>query len=123
MPPKPATIDEFLGAVTGARRAALDALRQTIRKTVPEAEECISYGIAAFRLDGEVIAGFAPTKKGCSYFPFSGSTLGTLAKALREYGQTKSALHFDPEQGLPASLVRKLLRARIAETKKPRRRR
>ena len=119
MPPKPTTIDEFLDGVTGARRAALDALRQTIRAAVPEAEECISYGIAAFRLDGEVIAGFAPTKKGCSYFPFSGSTLGTLAKELGEYGQTKSALHFDPEQGLPASLVRKLLRARIAETKRP----
>jgi len=119
MPPKPTTIDEFLDGATGARRAALDALRQTIRRAVPKAEECISYGIAAFRLDGEVIAGFAPTKKGCSYFPFSGSTLGTLAKELGEYGQTKSALHFDPEQGLPASLVRKLLRARIAETKRP----
>lgn len=119
MPRKPATIDEFLDGVTGARRAALDELRRTIRSAAPEAEECISYGIAAFRLDGQVIAGFAPTKKGCSYFPFSGRTLGALAKELRAYGQTKSALHFDPEQGLPAPLVRKLLRARIAETRKP----
>ncbi|HYV45114.1 MAG TPA: DUF1801 domain-containing protein [Myxococcaceae bacterium] len=117
MPRKPSTIDEFLDGVTGARRTALDALRRVIRAAVPKAEECISYGIAAFRLDGEVIAGFAPTKKGCSYFPFSGSTLGALARELREYSQTKSALHFDPEQGLPAPLVRKLLRARIAETK------
>jgi uncharacterized protein YdhG (YjbR/CyaY superfamily) len=114
---KPTTIDEFLDGVTGARRTALDALRRVIRAAVPKAEECISYGIAAFRFDGEVIAGFAPTKKGCSYFPFSGSTLGTLARELREYSQTKSALHFDPERGLPAPLVRKLLRARIAETK------
>ncbi|HEY8209413.1 MAG TPA: DUF1801 domain-containing protein [Myxococcaceae bacterium] len=119
MPRKPTTIDEFLAGVTGERRTALDALRRTIRSAVPKAEECISYGIAAFRLDGEVIAGFAPTKKGCSYFPFSGTTLGTLEKELGEYSQTKSALHFDPEEGLPASLVRKLLRARIAETKKP----
>lgn len=119
MPRKPTTIEEFLDGVTGARRAALDGLRRTIRSAAPEAEECISYGIAAFRLDGVVIAGFAPTRKGCSYFPFSGSTLGRLAKELRAYDQTKSALHFDPEQGLPAALVRKLLRARIAETKKP----
>ena len=117
MPLKPTTIDEFLDGVTGARRAALDELRRTIRAAVPKAEECISYSIAAFRLDGTVIAGFAPTRKGCSYFPFSGTTLGTLARELKAYGQTKSALHFDPEEGLPAPLVRKLLRARIAETK------
>jgi uncharacterized protein YdhG (YjbR/CyaY superfamily) len=116
MPRKPTTIDEFLAGVTGERRAALDALRSTIRKAVPKAEECISYGIAAFRLDGQVIAGFAPTKKGCSYFPFSGSTLGALAKELSAYEQTRSSLHFDPAKGLPAPLVRKLLRARIAET-------
>src|SRR4051794_11785611 len=99
MPRKPSTIDELLAGATGERRAALDDLRRTIRSVVPEAEECISYGIAAFRLDGQVIAGFAPTKKGCSYFPFSGSTLGTLAKELSAYSQTKSALHFDPEEG------------------------
>ena len=119
MPRKPTTIDEFLAGVTGGQRAALDDLRRTIRSAVPEAEECISYGIAAFRLDGHVVAGFAPTKKGCSYFPFSGSTLGTLAKELSGYKQTKSSLHFDPREGLPASLVRKLLRARIAETRQP----
>jgi len=119
MPRKPATIDEFLEDVTGARRAALDELRRTIRSAVPKAEECISYGMPAFRLGGEVIAGFAPTRKGCSYFPFSGRTLATLAKDLRAYGGTKGSLHFDPEQGLPASLVRKLLRARIAETRAP----
>jgi uncharacterized protein YdhG (YjbR/CyaY superfamily) len=117
MPRKPATIDELLEGVKGERRSALDDLRRTIHKAVPKAEECISYGIAAFRLDGQVIGGFAPTKKGCSYFPFSGSTLGTLAKELSGYSQTKSALHFDPAEGLPAPLVRKLLKARIAETK------
>src|SRR3954468_1251207 len=99
MPRKPATIDEFLAEVTGERRAALDDLRRTIRSAAPKAEECISYGIAAFRLDGEVIAGFAPTKKGCSYFPFSGTTLGTLAKELSGHEQTKSSLHFDPKKG------------------------
>jgi uncharacterized protein YdhG (YjbR/CyaY superfamily) len=56
------------------------------------------------------------TKKGCSYFPFSGSTLATLRADLRSYSQTKSALHFDPARPLPATLVRKLIKARIAET-------
>ncbi len=115
MPRKPTTIDAYLATVSPDRRATLEALRQTIRKTVPKAEECISYGIPAFRLDGVVIAGFAATAKGCSFFPFSGSTLGLLAADLKNYSQTKSSLHFAPDRPLPVVLVRKLLKSRIAE--------
>jgi uncharacterized protein YdhG (YjbR/CyaY superfamily) len=112
---KSATIDEYLANVNGAKRAALTKLRRLIRRLVPQAEECISYAMPAFRLRGKVIAGFAATSKGCSYFPFSGSTLGTLANELEGFDKTKSALHFTPEEPLPGGLVRKLLRARIAE--------
>lgn len=118
MKPKAKTIDEYLSSVSGERRKALQGLRRTIRKIVPRAQECISYGIPAFRLDGTVIAGFCATAKGCSYFPFSGSTLKTLATELEEYGGTKSSLHFDPGEPLPPGLVRKLLETRIAETKR-----
>jgi uncharacterized protein YdhG (YjbR/CyaY superfamily) len=115
MTAKPKTIDEYLASLRGPRREALDALRKTIRKIVPRAEECISYAIPAYRLDGRIVAGFSATKKGCSYFPFSGSTLATLANELEDYGGTKSALHFQPDQPLPARLVRKLIQTRIAE--------
>lgn len=111
----PATIDAYLAGVTGPRRATLEAVRRTIRSAIPAAEECISYGIPAFRLDGKVVAGFAATATGCSYFPFSGTTLDTLAPELAGYGRTKSALHFAADRPLPPALVRKLLRARIAE--------
>jgi uncharacterized protein YdhG (YjbR/CyaY superfamily) len=107
--------DNYLATITGDKRAALDALRKTIRSIVPRAEECISYGMPAFRLDGRVIAGFKATAKGCSYYPFSGTTLQTLAGDLEGYGKTKSALHFGPDEPLPATLVRKLIKARIAE--------
>jgi uncharacterized protein YdhG (YjbR/CyaY superfamily) len=117
MKPQPETIDEYLATLGGTKRAALEKLRKTIRSIVPRAEECISYRIPAFRLDGKVIAGFCARSHGCSYFPFSGRTLRTLASDLEGYGGTKSALHFDPDVGLPAALVRKLLKARIAETK------
>ena len=118
MPKKPATIDEYLRALGDEQRAALEQLRRTIRAAAPKAEECISYGMPAFRLPGGVIAGFQATQKGCSYYPFSGTTLGALADLLRGYSRTKSALHFSPRAPLPAALVRKLLRARIAELKK-----
>jgi uncharacterized protein YdhG (YjbR/CyaY superfamily) len=113
---KPESIDEYLESVSEDRRAVLETLRRTIHSIVPGLEECISYSMPAFRHEGQVIAGFQATAKGCSYYPFSGTTLSTLSSELSGYGQTKSALHFTPERPLPVALVRKLLRARIAES-------
>jgi uncharacterized protein YdhG (YjbR/CyaY superfamily) len=112
------TIDAYLATLEGEKLAALVKLRKLLRTILPAAEECISYGIPAFRVDGTVVAGFAATKQGCSYFPFSGSTLGNLAAEVAGYEQTKSSLHFDPKKGLPAALVRKLVRARLAEARR-----
>jgi uncharacterized protein YdhG (YjbR/CyaY superfamily) len=112
----PETIDAYLaGVADDEQRAALEHLRQTIRSILPDAEECISYRIPAFRLDGQIVAGFCARKTACSYFPFSGSTLRSLKRDLKDYEQTKSALHFDTDSPLPKSLVRKLLKARRAE--------
>jgi uncharacterized protein YdhG (YjbR/CyaY superfamily) len=119
---RPTTIDGYLATVKGERRTALEALRRTIRKIAPRAEECISYGMPAFRLDGRIVAGFAARTNGCSYYPFSGTTLRTLARDLQGHEGTKSAVHFGPDQPLPTALVRKLLRARIAEGRAKRRR-
>lgn len=115
---KATDIDQYLAGVTGARRTALEKLRRTIRQVIPEAQECISYNMPAFRLNGTVVAGFLATAKGCSYFPFSGTTLETLARDVSGYEQTKGSLHFDPVKPLPSALVRKLLKARIVETKR-----
>ena len=114
---KPSTIDDYLKSVPADRRRALEDLRAKIRSIVPAAQECISYRMPAFRLDGVVVAGFCATAKGCSYFPFSGSTLKTLARDVGRYGQTKGSLHFSSDEPLPTALVRKLIKARIAETK------
>ncbi len=116
--PQPSTIDAYLKGVPEDRRRALQELRATIRSIIPDAQECISYRIPAFRLDGVVIAGFCATSKGCSYFPFSGSTLKALASDLSPYSQTKAALHFSPDKPLPVALVRKLIKVRLAQPKK-----
>jgi uncharacterized protein YdhG (YjbR/CyaY superfamily) len=109
---KPATIDEYLAACKPAQREALGKLRKTICAIVPQAVECISYGMPAFRVDGRVVAGFAATSSGCSYYPFSGTTLDGLGDLLDGYSRTKSALHIAPGRSLPATLVRALIRAR-----------
>jgi uncharacterized protein YdhG (YjbR/CyaY superfamily) len=114
---KPSTIDEYLTAVSRDKRVALTKLRKTIHTVAPKAEECISYGIPAFRLGKTVVAGFMATKKGCSFLPFSGSTLATLADEVARYDKTKSSLHFDPAVPLPTALVRRLIKTRIAEIK------
>jgi uncharacterized protein YdhG (YjbR/CyaY superfamily) len=112
---KPTTIDDYLESLTGEQREALARLRKAIRSIVPKAEECISYQIPAFRLGGRVVAGFAARGSGCSYYPFSGRTLVTLAQELEGYSKTKSALHFGADEALPKTLLRKLIEARIAE--------
>ncbi len=112
---KTTPIDDYLRTVPEDRRGALEDLRGKIRSVVPDAEECISYGMPAFRLPGGVVAGFQATKKGGSYYPFSGSTLATVARFVRAYDQTKSALHFLADKPLPLTLVRRLIKARTAE--------
>ncbi len=111
------TIDDYLARLAPDRRAALQKLRRMIHSIVKDVEECISYSMPAFRHDGHVVAGFLATSKGCSYYPFSGQTLSSLDQEIAGYSHTKSALHFDPARGLPLTLVRRLLRARIAETR------
>jgi uncharacterized protein YdhG (YjbR/CyaY superfamily) len=108
-----ARIDDYVATLPPQNRSLLQKLRKTIHDIVPNVEECISYRLPAFRVGGEVIAGFSARSRGCSYYPFSGTTLRTLAEDLKGYSQTKSALHF--EKPLPSSLVRKLLKARTAE--------
>lgn len=112
---KPATIDAYLATVEGERRVALEALRAAIRRAAPAAVECISYGMPAFRVDGRVVAGFLATAKGCSYYPFSGATLSTLAAELEGFERTPGALHFSPARPLSTRLVRKLVATRLAE--------
>ncbi len=108
-------IDAYLARVSPESRALLQTLRRTIHSLVPQIEECISYGMPAFRRGRRIVAGFAARSNGCSYYPFSGTTLATLATDIEGFSHTKSALHFGADTPLPTSLVRKLLAARIAE--------
>lgn len=113
--PPPTSIPSYLASIEPTQRRALQALRRQILAEVKGVEECISYSMPAFRWSEKIVAGFLATRAGCSYYPFSGQTLRTLASDLTAYSQTKSALHFDPARGLPPRIVRKLLRARMKE--------
>jgi uncharacterized protein YdhG (YjbR/CyaY superfamily) len=115
MAKKPKSIDEYLAAVSNDKRSALEKLRRTIRSIVPKAEECISYGLAAFRLDGKLLVAFGAGANHCAFYPGSGSTVANHKDELKDYETTKGSIHFQPDEPLPAALVRKLVKARIAE--------
>jgi uncharacterized protein YdhG (YjbR/CyaY superfamily) len=108
-------IDEYLGTLDETKRATLSRLRDTIVAIVPDAEQCISYGVPAFKLQGKTIAGFAAFKSHLSYLPHSGSVIAKLAEETGGYTSTKGSLHFPVDRPLPKGLVKKLLDVRMAE--------
>jgi uncharacterized protein YdhG (YjbR/CyaY superfamily) len=114
-PAKPRTIDAYLAPLPHDQRATLEKLRRTIRTIVPQAEECISYGLAAFRLDGQLLVGFGASAKHCGFYPMSGSTVAAFRDELAGYETSQGTIRFRPDHPLPQSLVRKLVKARIAE--------
>ena len=115
MAAKPTTIDECLAPLAEDQRAALEKLRKTIHSAVPEAEECISYGLAAFRLNGKPLVGFGASAKHCALYLMSGSIVESLQDDLKKYDTSKGTIRFAADKPLPVALVKKLLRARIAE--------
>ena len=114
-------IDQYLRTLDEPTRATLAELRDTIVAIVPDAEQCISYGMPAFKLRGKTIAGFGAFKGHLSYLPHSGSVIPQLAKETEGYTKTKGSLHFPLDKPLPKKLVKKLLDARMAEAFGPKR--
>jgi uncharacterized protein YdhG (YjbR/CyaY superfamily) len=105
-------VDEYLAALDEPKRGTLEALRRTIIDIVPQAEQCISYGVPAFRLHGKVIAGFAAFKNHLSYLPHSGSVFPELRDAISHCATSKGALQFPVDRPLSKSLVKKLIAIR-----------
>ena len=112
---KPKTIDEYLAGVNADHRGVLEKIRQTIHAVAPKAEECISYGIPAFRLNGRSLVFFGAWANHCAFYPGSSVTLKKLRNELKGFQTSKGTLRFSPDKPVPVALVKKLLKARIAE--------
>jgi uncharacterized protein YdhG (YjbR/CyaY superfamily) len=111
----PQEIDRYLAALDEPKRSTLEALRTSILEIVPEAEQGISYGAPAFKVQGKAVAGFAAFKSHLSYVPHSGSVLATLQDDTAPYETSKGSLKFAVDKPLPKRLVKKLIRARMRE--------
>ena len=117
MSSKPRTIDDYLAALSEDKPAALERLRRIVQATAPKAQECISYGLAAFRLDGRPLVAFGAAVNHCAFYPMSGSTVEAHRDDLKDYDTSKGAIRFQPDKPLPTALVRKLVKVRIAENR------
>ena len=114
---RPTTIDEYLADVKPEQRRALNKLRRTIRAVMPKAQECISYGIPAFRLNGRSLIFFAAFANHCSFFPGRSVTLKKFRNDLKGFQISKGTIRFAPDNPMPIKLVKKLVKARIAENR------
>jgi uncharacterized protein YdhG (YjbR/CyaY superfamily) len=112
---KPKTIDEYLANVGPDHRKTLQKLRQTIQTAAPKAEECISYGIPAFRLDRRFLVFFGAWANHCAFYPGSAATLKNFRNELRDFQTSKGTIRFSPDKPMPAALVKRLVKTRIAE--------
>ena len=108
------TINEYLSRLPTDPRAALEKLRKAIRTAAPKAEECISYRLPAYRLNGRFLVAFGAAAKHCAFYPGS-HPIEVHKKALKAYDMSKGTLRFQPNNPLPATLVRKLVKARIRQ--------
>ena len=111
---KATTVDEYLARLSDDTRAALERLRKTIRSAAPNADECVSYGICAFRQNG-MLVGFGATPRHCAFYVMSATLLDGYGDEIAGYQTGKGTIRFQPGTPLPAALVRKLVKARLAE--------
>ncbi len=112
---KTKTIDEYLAGVSDVQRGVLEKLRKTIRATAPNVVECISYGLAAFKLDGKGLVAFGASANHCAFYLMSNSTVAAHQDELDKYDTSTGTIRFTADKPLPVALVRKLVKARIAE--------
>ncbi len=114
-----AKLRTYIAALPPAARRHLKAIRGEIRKVAPKAEEVISYGIPAFKVEGRVLVWYAGWKAHCSIYPFSARELEAAGIDPKKFKTSRGTVQLPLDKPVPVTLVRKLVRARLATLRKP----
>jgi uncharacterized protein YdhG (YjbR/CyaY superfamily) len=107
------TVEEYLSTVSNEQRVALEKLRKTIRSAAPKAEECISYGMPTFKQNGMLVC-FGAFSNHCSFFP-GAKPIETHKAELKNFETSKGTIHFQPDNPIPATLIKTIVKERIAD--------
>lgn len=110
----PETIDEYLAPLSNEKRATLEKLRKDIASAAPKAEECISYQVPGFRLFGKLLVSFGAATNHCAFYP-GAYPIEAHKDELKAYGTSKGTIRFPADKPLPTTLVKKLVKSRIAQ--------
>lgn len=109
------TVEEYLAALPATQRAALERLRKQVLAAAPGATEKMGYGIPTFVHAGRNLVHMAAFRDHCSFFPGSGGVALALAEDLRGFTLAKGTIRFTPDRPIPAAVVRKIVKLRVAE--------
>jgi uncharacterized protein YdhG (YjbR/CyaY superfamily) len=112
-----AQIDAYIAAQPEPQRSTLEALRKQILDVIPEAEQCISYAMPGFRVNGKVVAGFASYKKHIGYYPHSGQVFRVMMDDLEGYDVSEKGggVKFPIDNTVPDALIEKLIAVRMSQ--------
>ena len=114
-PEKAVDVETYLARCPEPQRTTLEKMRAMIGSVVPkEATEKISYGMPSFQYKGGLVA-YAAFKEHCSFFPMSGRLVEEFAEELKGYKTSKGTIQFPADKPLPATLVKKMVKARVAQ--------
>ena len=108
-------VDQYLDSLPPDSRKALGDLRKIIQDMVPYAEEGFSYGVPAFKVNGRPLVCFASFKNHCGFYPLSPEVLNAFATDLATFETSKGTIRFKADTPLPASLVKRIVKARMKE--------
>jgi uncharacterized protein YdhG (YjbR/CyaY superfamily) len=111
----PAAVKKHYATAPSPHRETMLELRDRILEIVPNATEVVSYGMPAFKVEDCIVAGLLANKNHVGYYPFSGSILHLFPTELEKYKTTKSAIHVPVDKPLPKGLLKKLIKARLAQ--------
>ena len=114
---KPKTPDDYLAGIAEPAHSTLQHIREVIKSAVPkETTEVISYGIPMFKYKGMLVA-YAAYAKHCSLFPTGSGVIEKFSKELKNYSTNKGTIRFPADKPLPDTLIKKIVKARVAENR------